>query len=515
MMRKMGDGAAHPFRFNSVNLSAPSRLELRLRNHADRSLVKFALQLQRLDRIYFDWVELPQEIVLYYRMLGVKPRGLERFENKYGESFPVTLPRVAKGEFNLAQQRTADRLTREKVQSTQGKSRSEQAGSKDTGDSDHGTPSAFKSTASSNLGGQSDELSPLSIQNSHLSLSPNEGEESLEDTRKVDLSSSSEEEKPKVKKSHDDVENLPLFLQEERRKLIREAETIGYRRYQITRALRDGIPSSSMDVLIDNMLYAGYGKLPNFKESAVAALSDDAPLPWNPFSVMTENKKKIEQLDDELEDYNAQLLALANPPKKVERLDILSTSGVLDCSRSRISLPRPPAPQGDPSLMVDDLAPSGQSKLSRGGSGTLSRKATGELGGLESLTRKATGELGSTSQTRNPEDEYYEDPAGSTTRQVEEAARRLRLHLSRTKSREGFDSEHPPIEEGDERLHAEADATAEDGGSLSEEQPPNSKGGMSQLDPAILQSAARGSTKLSRASSSISRSRSSKEAFLE
>ncbi|OLQ15693.1 hypothetical protein AK812_SmicGene104 [Symbiodinium microadriaticum] len=65
---------------------------------------------------------------------------------------------------------------------------------------------------------------------------------------------------------------------------------------------------------------------------------------------MTENKKKIEQLDNEpcsqthcfvqeghqalkalevarLEDYNAQLLALP----AARRLDILSTSGVFDC----------------------------------------------------------------------------------------------------------------------------------------------------------------------------------------
>ena len=31
----------------------------------------------------------------YYRMLGVKPRGLERFENRFGEPLPSPLPKAA------------------------------------------------------------------------------------------------------------------------------------------------------------------------------------------------------------------------------------------------------------------------------------------------------------------------------------------------------------------------------------------------------------------------------------
>lgn len=437
--------------------------------------------------------ELPQEIVMYYRMLGVKPRGLERFENKYGESHPVSLPRVAKGEFGLAQQRTADRTAREKVQSSQSKSRSDRPSSKDTGGSGSDRLGSKSASQSQNLEGSGDDLSLQNSQSMSLTLNPYESEDNLEDSRQMDLSSSSEEERPKPKKGGEEDEHLPTFLQEERRKLYRDAQAIGYKRYQVARALRDGVPSSTMDVLIDNMLYAGYGKLPTFREAALAAMSEDAPLPWNPFSVMTENKKKIEQLDNELEDYNAQLLALANPPKKVERLDILSTSGVFDCNRSRITPgpPRPPLPQGDPAVITESLG---------------DRSRSGGLGS-SSLSRKATGELSAANQPRRPEDDYYDDPSGSTARQVEEAARRLRMHLSRTKSREGLDSEYPPIEEGDERLHAEEEKPKE-------EKPPALQRGTSQLSPAQIQPSGRGSSKVlsSGASSSF---KSSKEALLE
>mmetsp|Transcript_10190 Transcript_10190/g.24456 ORF Transcript_10190/g.24456 Transcript_10190/m.24456 type:complete len:255 (+) Transcript_10190:2-766(+) len=254
-----------------------------------------------------------------------------------------------------------------------------------------------------------------------------------------------------------------------------------------------------MDVLIDNMLYAGYGKLPNFKEAALAALPDDAPLPWNPFSHAAEEQKKVDLRDDELEDYNTVLQALATPVQMIGRRDILAPSGVLDCSRSRITTrPRPPPPEGDPAMIADTA--SNASKP-----GTLSRSATGELRGL-------------TPTQRNFDDESDEpEPGGNTARQVEEAARRLRLHLHRTKSREGLDSsrEYPPIVEVDERQHAEDGVPAPKGkpthlglGEL--------RGGMAQLNPAQLQpSSARSPTKLSSSIASSSMSRSSKEGLLE
>eukprot|EP00439_Symbiodinium_sp_Y106_P035864 s4080_g4.t1 len=156
--------------------------------------------------------ELPQEIVMYYRMLGVKPRGLERFENKYGESHPVSLPRVAKGEFGLAQQRTVDRQAREKVQSSQSKL------SSDTGGSGSDRLGSKSASQSQNLEGTSDDLSLQNSQSMSLTLNPYESEDNLEDSRQMDLSSSSEEERPKAKKGGDEDEHLPTFLLEARRK---------------------------------------------------------------------------------------------------------------------------------------------------------------------------------------------------------------------------------------------------------------------------------------------------------
>ena len=46
-------------------------------------------------------------------MLGVKPRGLERFENRFGEPLPSPLPKAAALEWRAAEQRTADRKVRQ------------------------------------------------------------------------------------------------------------------------------------------------------------------------------------------------------------------------------------------------------------------------------------------------------------------------------------------------------------------------------------------------------------------
>lgn len=405
--------------------------------------------------------DLPREIVLYYRMLGVKPRGLERFENRFGEPLPTPLPKAAKLEFKAAEQRTADRKTRETVMATRMSSRGRDDASKDSSGSG---PRSLNRTTSrqshvSNLQAmQGLEGDDSTIASSRLTLHHAAEEEEEEDEEPVNeqaeaelLSSSSEEDVHKPSKREED--NLPVFLQEEKKRLLEEAMAIGYKKHQITRAVRDGIPSASVEVLLDNIRYSGYGKLPSYKEAAVASLPDDAPLPWNPFKTQAENEKKIKQLDDELEDYGAQLLALASPAKnEVSRHEVLSRSGIFTCKRSRVPQPRQrsPSPKSPPT-------PSG-------GSPALRRTNTGSsLGNGPSLT--------STRSLRNlPEAE--QEPAspkmiqdhltgsmspkstGDAEKRVEEAAQRVRsLHAKPSKGREG---EYPPIiKEVDERIHEE------------------------------------------------------------
>ncbi|CAK9002105.1 unnamed protein product [Durusdinium trenchii] len=383
--------------------------------------------------------DLPREIVLYYRMLGVKPRGLERFENKFGELLPTPLPKAAKLELLAAKQRTEDRKTREKVLASKGVR--EDGASKDTTGS--GNRSLMRassrmsaiSAASANV--PSTDGDESAVASSRLSL-PNaalqEDEEVLQE-HQMELSSTSEEDAPKRSKREED--NLPVFLQEERKRLLDEAIAIGYRKHQITRAMRDGIAAATVDVLLDNIRYSGYGKLPSYRDAAISSLPDDAPLPWNPFKTAAENEKKIKQLDVEMEDYGEQLRALTNPAKsELTRQDVLSTAGIFECRRSRIAPPRPPqspSPKSPPS----PPSPSGRLAL-RHSNSALSNTSPGSpsLRNVEDERREDTG--------------AFEGP-GDATKQVEEAARRLRS----LRSCAGREGDWPSIKEEDERMHEE------------------------------------------------------------
>eukprot|EP00913_Durusdinium_trenchii_P003214 g2972.t1 len=400
-----------------------------------------------------DAEDLPREIVLYYRMLGVKPRGLERFENKFGELLPTPLPKAAKLELLAAKQRTEDRKTREKVLASKGvrEDGASKAGSGNRSLMRASSRMSAISAASANV--PSTDGDESAVASSRLSL-PNaalqEDEEVLQE-HQMELSSTSEEDAPKRSKREED--NLPVFLQEasdicqfqqlrnncrkERKRLLDEAIAIGYRKHQITRAMRDGIAAATVDVLLDNIRYSGYGKLPSYRDAAISSLPDDAPLPWNPFKTAAENEKKIKQLDVEMEDYGEQLRALSLPeqlltnPAKSEltRQDVLSTAGIFECRRSRIAPPRPPqspSPKSPPS----PPSPSGRLALRHSNSALRSPS----LRNVEDERREDTG--------------AFEGP-GDATKQVEEAARRLRS----LRSCAGREGDWPSIKEEDERMH--------------------------------------------------------------
>eukprot|EP00435_Cladocopium_sp_Y103_P010365 s2345_g2.t1 len=310
-----------------------------------------------------------------------------------------------------------------------------------------------------------------------MSLQEEEDEEEPMQAEAEILSSSSEEEAPKPTKREE--ENLPVFLQEEKRRLMEEAMAIGYKKHQITRALRDGIPSASVEVLLDNIRYSGYGKLPSYKDAAVASLPDDAPLPWNPFRTQAENEKKIKQhraQGIQLEDYGAQLLALASPAKnEVSRHEILSTSGVFTCKRSRIAPPRPPAPSSPPSPSGKSGSPMLRRTNSNGSALTQTRNlktgAAGRAGyswaGDQNLEEGEQEEPGSPTGSISLNDSMLlndstSPKSGGETeeKRVEEAARRLRS--LQAKSSKG---DYPPIiQEEDERRQLHPAGLAPEGG---------------------------------------------------
>jgi len=77
--------------------------------------------------------------------------------------------------------------------------------------------------------------------------------------------------------SDDDVRQdrkKPIYLEQEKARLINNGVNLGYEKFRIVRAIRDGLPSSALDVLVDNILNGGYGGSLSYKDASLQALSD-------------------------------------------------------------------------------------------------------------------------------------------------------------------------------------------------------------------------------------------------
>jgi len=66
------------------------------------------------------------------------------------------------------------------------------------------------------------------------------------------------------------IDALPQFLRDMHEQMLEQAGALGYEPHQVHGALKEGIPTASMEVMIDTMLYGGYGKQLCFREAAEA-----------------------------------------------------------------------------------------------------------------------------------------------------------------------------------------------------------------------------------------------------
>lgn len=186
---------------------------------------------------------IPREAIGYYLKRNVKPRRLDKYEDDTGHPVPKTVPTIAAnkdGSKSNPASRTSTSL------STTSSARSGEAVSR----------------SSSTLPGETKADKELRLR----------------------------------------LEQLPPFLREERARIFKFGENLGYTPHQINRAFRDGLPAASVEALVDNIVNGGYGKNPTYKDLANQALtlardSQMEALPGSPSEKVVEEETRTEEID--------------------------------------------------------------------------------------------------------------------------------------------------------------------------------------------------------------------------
>jgi len=222
---------------------------------------------------------LPQEVVRYYQEHGIKPRDLKKFEDDAGNPIEKHIPKeplntVAKGSMKKAREEA--KAAREKAKAgNQAPSRAATRGvdgrsSKSPGNSK--SPGDGASRSGSNETSSSGASRGLAL---NSAISDSSGSESDMEDLFGDLEDSDDEKQKKAEQKERNLANLPIFLAEEKERLVTDGIALGYEKAVINRAIRDGLPSAGLDVLVDNILNGGYGKCLSYKEAALQALPDE------------------------------------------------------------------------------------------------------------------------------------------------------------------------------------------------------------------------------------------------
>lgn len=235
---------------------------------------------------------LPQEVVGYYNTLGVKPRGLSKFEDNAGNALPKYIPQepasaqpVMKNlkpmsDPNSAETSRAGTSSKSRKGTNMGDSSKSPLGSKSPG-------KTSRSPGSSRSGSNGTETSrPLMLSGDDDAQSEVDLNDILDEDAALE-----EEERLRREKKEKLASDLPIFLKEEKERLVNDGVALGYEKSVILRVIRDGVPSAGLDILVDNILNGGYGKNPSYKDAAEEALPDDEeeerappPLPGQPQS---------------------------------------------------------------------------------------------------------------------------------------------------------------------------------------------------------------------------------------
>mmetsp|Transcript_52552 Transcript_52552/g.94325 ORF Transcript_52552/g.94325 Transcript_52552/m.94325 type:complete len:1146 (+) Transcript_52552:68-3505(+) len=223
---------------------------------------------------------LPQEVVRYYQDRGIKPRDLKKFEDDAGNPVEKHIPKeppmtVAKGKKQKASSGESKSASQSRA-GTQSRSATRTSVSGD-GSRSSKSPGHSKSPGESRSGSHETSSSGssrgLTLANHDMSDTSSESE--TDNDALFELMDEDEEEQKRLEKKERNLNNLPIFLSEEKERLVEDGVALGYEKAVILRVIRDGIPSSGLDVLVDNILNGGYGKSPSYKEAALQAMPDE------------------------------------------------------------------------------------------------------------------------------------------------------------------------------------------------------------------------------------------------
>lgn len=347
---------------------------------------------------------LPKDIVKYYMGNGTKPRGLSRFEDKDGNPVPKYVPKEPLSSQTVPVRKTVRIPSSSTTQSRDASKATSGVGSLMNRGADAGTKSPHRSTShtptGSRLPSRSKELRSLENDPEEDPLPDLPPEEDSDDER--------EAQKP------------PIFLEQEKARLINNGVNLGYEKFRIVRAIRDGLPSSALDVLVDNILNGGYGGALSYRDAALQALSDadflELPGIKNGGKKTDElgeilDKSRVRKFrfgaeeDEDDVDYNMRLQQLAVSAKPVDRR-LETRIGLIPQDRLAIKAP-------------EEVRAGSRMKSSRGASSSLKQ---GSKLRAENSSKTLTL-LGSDLQSLGSEED--ENLMRGATKTLEEAAGRL------------------------------------------------------------------------------------------
>mmetsp|Transcript_18204 Transcript_18204/g.42577 ORF Transcript_18204/g.42577 Transcript_18204/m.42577 type:complete len:916 (+) Transcript_18204:108-2855(+) len=198
---------------------------------------------------------LPADILAYYEAVNTKPRKLDSYEDTAGSTIPKQIVDLEARE-KTEKQRTATEA-RERDASGSRNGTLSNPGTKEAVGNNR-TWSGTKSSSvvqSSSTGGERT-----------LSSLPQSGEGT---THTKDSAADEFIRKKREMERH--LASLPNFLKDEREELVRKAAKHGYPKHAVERALKEGVPTATFDVLIDNLTHCRNGTAIPMKEAAMQA----------------------------------------------------------------------------------------------------------------------------------------------------------------------------------------------------------------------------------------------------
>jgi len=199
--------------------------------------------------------DVPREVVGYYQGLKIDPFGLERFEDRRGESLekylPVEVAETAPGGRSRTRNstRTSTRMG-DGSQSMGGLRSATRTNTRANTRSNTRTATRSMTATKSTVGGES--LASDGSMGKYLS-------------GMVGTEAQSEIKMREKRKQ-------PAMLLDLKGHLIKGGIDLGYSKNSVLRALQEGLPAATLDVLVDNVMYSGHGRAPPYRAAAKQAL---------------------------------------------------------------------------------------------------------------------------------------------------------------------------------------------------------------------------------------------------